>query len=135
MQMPIWAVSPWQTHLDPQSRATQLPLFPARSAQCVAPTARALGHPHYLHSGPTATVLARAQSCYLLRCCVDPVGQLKSLLVAHPVADWWGRIARYLPHLETTCEFTGNKTTWGEAWNPRELTGALISTGPPHGSL
>jgi hypothetical protein len=80
-------------------------------------------------------VLARMQSCYLLRCRVDPVGQLNSLLVARPVVDWWGRIARSLPHLETTCEFTGKKTTWGEARNPRELDGAPISAGPPHGSL
>jgi hypothetical protein len=33
MQMHVWVVSPWQTHLHSQSHAAQLPLFPARSAQ------------------------------------------------------------------------------------------------------
>jgi hypothetical protein len=33
MQMHVWVVSPWLAHLHPQSRAAQLPHFPARSAQ------------------------------------------------------------------------------------------------------
>jgi hypothetical protein len=94
-------------------------------------------HRHLLHrhAGPTSRVLARAQLCYLLRYCVDPIGQLNSLLVSQSVVDWWGRIARSLPHLETTCELMGNKTTWGTARNPRELVSAPISAGPPRGSL
>jgi hypothetical protein len=94
-----------------------------------------LCHLLHRHAGPTSRVLARAQSCYLLRCRVDPVGQLNSLLVSCSVADRWGHIARSLSHLETTCELTGNKTAWGAARNPRELVGAPISAGPPRGSL